>query len=130
MNTKNHPVHNKKRLEFSSPKGLEQKLQEYPLNKGFIDWVVNLGYKIRYLDMLPAGGTSFDTREIFIRVYQKPLVSHDLVLVHELIHISVPIESIDRVKKYEYVIDKIAKRYAKDKEFMDYIKKSIKIQPS
>lgn len=120
------PVHNKKRLEVNSPKELEQRLEEYPLNKDFIDWVVNLGYTISYVDMIPQGGTSFYTREIFIREHQKPPVTQDFVLMHELIHIAVPTLN----KRHEYAIDRVAARLMKNEELIEYIKKTIKIQTS
>ena len=53
-------------------------------------------------------------------------------MVHELIHtavpdarlsVNLPAEGREQLKEYEKVIDEIAREYAKDKQFMDYIKK-------
>lgn len=132
MNKDNFRVHDKRRLKFSSPEGLKEKLIEYPLTRDFIDSIANQGFKICYRndDFGSLGVVNYGIKEIWINAHKRP-TEIDLTLVHELIHLAVsfsPIiyESIE----YEKIIDKIAEVYTKDKDFMDYIKKTIKIQTS
>ena len=55
----------------------------------------------------------------------------DHAFMHELIHIAIPLQFIsshqERCEEYENTIDKIAERYTRDKDFMDYAKRRIPI---
>ncbi len=127
------PIHNERRLTFSSPEGLKRiLLQDYPLTKEFIDWVVEQGFKIIYQpDLKEGNGLVFggwgprERREIWVSSQGKASLK-DKVLVHELIHISVPGNHEPR-EDYEKTIDQIADIYLNDSEFMKYLKKKMPV---
>lgn len=128
-----YPVHDKRRLKFSSPEGLKKVLQRFPLNKEFIDWVVEQGFKIEYRsDWREGRGAVWWGLKRIVVSSQGETDLMNKTLVHELIHISVPgIPSpwdawISQIP-YEEMIDQIAEIYLNDLEFMEYLKEKIPI---
>lgn len=121
-----YPIHNGRRLTFSSPKELKRiLLQDFPLTKEFIDWTIERGFKIAYQPDWKAGTglVSWRLKQIMMSS-QGTIHLKDKTLVHELIHISVP--GIHKPEaSYEKVIDQIADIYLNDSEFMKYLKKKI-----
>ena len=131
------PVHDKRRLNFSSPSDLEYTLRKFPLDRNFVDWVCRQGYRIVYHSDWKAGEG---------KIYKFPGKIHlgisgkstliDLALAHELIHISVPDERLSSIgynflcnhkqlAEYEKIIDKLAEQYAQDIHFINYAKQII-----
>lgn len=121
------PIHNKRRLTFGSPEELKKILQDYPLTKDFVDWVVEQGFKIIYQSDWRAGNglVSWGSRQIMVGSQGKTCLI-DKTLVHELIHISVP-GNHDPRESHEEAIDQIADIYLNDSGFMKYLKKKIPI---
>lgn len=128
-----YPVHDERRLRFHSSEGLKESLKRRPLTREFIDWVVRNGYKIKYLPDLPKGEgfAFFEPRLIVVSSQGEPRVIN-AVIVHELIHISVPGMTPNYIfprseNSYEMVIDEIAEGYLGDSEFLEYLNKKIPV---
>ena len=127
-----YPVHDKRRLSFYSPESMITAFLSFSLNKNFIDWVVNQGFKVTYQDTWKPGEGSvwWSLKKINVSSKGSPDLV-DLTLMHELVEVALSqnitfaYESIDNQKKYEESIDKIARQHLKDKEFLDYIKRKL-----
>lgn len=131
------PVHNWKRIHFSSPRHLERLLSEFPLDNEFIDWAADHGYSIVYRRDWDSGRGSVNgyPGEIHLGV-KGPDRLVELALAHELVHISVPDSRLDGAgywriffnkewSQYEEIIDQFAGTYAHDPSFIEYAKKRL-----
>jgi len=150
------PLHDERRLCFSKPEDLREVLKKYPLDKGFIDYVRDNGFKIFYEKDIPVGygAVVYYSKELEelghhshiiclgignrgnidnkgeLSEDEKKLI--DLTLIHELVHIAIPDWRLTWrcqvpfiYKMFDKVIDEIAEEYLKDKDFLDYVKKTI-----
>ncbi len=131
MNEK-YPVHDKRRLRFNSPEGMIHAFRRFPLNKDFIDWVVDQGYRLVYSPYFKGGEGAVPggkSKSIFISPYGSQ-DTIDLVIMHELVHVAHSKDinwecGSDEAEKYDSAIEEIAKDYVKDKAFLAYIKRKI-----
>lgn len=150
------PLHDERRLCFSEPEDLRKVLKKYPLDKGFIDYIRDNGFKIVYEKNIPVGygAVVYYSKELEELGYHGHIIylgiSHswnidnkcdlsgdekkliDLSLMHELIHVAIPDWRLTWrcqvpfiYKIFDKVIDEIAEQYLKDKDFLDYVKKTI-----
>jgi hypothetical protein len=127
-------VYDEKRSDFEDPEGLEKMLRALPLDKKFIDWVVDdQEYIIIYMPDWNSGKglMCFNPPRIWLGNNGESRLI-DLTLAHELIHISVPDKRLyshvcgdSLYKKYEEVIDRLAETYVQDIAFLDYAKEKI-----
>lgn len=123
----NIPYHKVERLDFDSPETFRRRLQEYPLDKDFIDWVKDNGWVVKYDYLFDGGLANFKTKRILVGTLSGCMDNEDrrtaicylenekgyvkdwsiidfenleLILMHELIHVAVP-----NLKTAEMVFD-------------------------
>ena len=131
-------IHDERRLSFNSPLEFRNILELYPLDLEYIDWWKKQRYALIFdRDKPNEYGRTFlvmhDSNGFIIVGFKDGMNKQlDITLAHELIHtavpdarlsVNLPAEGREQLKEYEKVIDEIAREYAKDKQFMDYIKK-------
>ncbi len=124
------------RINFS--KELEELLAKYPLNYNFIDWAAAKGVTINYIpNPYKQPNDWYGKLEDRCNGSQRILINKDMqekqkdmTLIHELIHLAVPLIPFNNEFESENdgTIDRIAVSYVENKDFMGYIKKTIKIQ--
>ena len=130
MRLKGIPVQDERRLKFRGPKELKKRFEQYPLDRNFVDWVRDIGYKISYdKSLFPC--VSFEKRIIFNERFE------DISLLHELVHISVPDHRLmfrylgrcnlgNKIyEKYEEVIEEVAEKLLGLEGFVDYVERTI-----
>jgi len=133
---KNMPINDERRLGFDNPEDLRMRFEQYPLDKDFVDWVRNNGYKIYYNYALLSGQgrICFARRLIEVGFGEEGTDSQEvnLSLLHELVHISVPdsrLSTFHRRSKiygeYERVIENVAEKLLGLEGFLDYVKKTV-----
>lgn len=125
----------RRRFKFNSPEKLKELFTQYPLDKNFIDWVYNLGFKIFYNQEMHKGGgcVNWDDKLIVVSTKSEDSRLIKLITVHELVHIasgneiemelynSPPEKHLDLYDGYEKAIDDIAEEHLNNKVFMEYM---------
>lgn len=122
-----------------SPEDLKREFQHLGLVKEFIDWVANLGFKVelRYFDKKKGhyeyGRVDYASARIIAYYGDSIKFSVNSTIVHELVHLASPQTSSREnsfsieYKEFEKAIDQIAEPYARNPNFMDYVRRKIPI---
>jgi len=133
LQERNVLYHKKERLNFNSSETFRQRLEEYPLDRDFVDWAVKEGYIVIYeMEEYLDGEADFRRRLIkVIGLGTVPFDALEFVLAHELIHVSTPNlitgeegKRFGHSKKgivYEDIINEFAEKYVSNRPFMNYI---------
>ncbi len=124
----NYPIYDKRMQRFCSPADLKEIFRRKPLDKKFIDWVVERRFEIVYHFSFEEGSGAvwWGPRWIVVSPHGQDGIAN-LTLIHELIHVAVPGNYGNYDQRYEEAIDEIAENYVNDIEFLDYIKRKIPI---
>jgi|SRR3989344_927650 len=120
------PIYHEGRYRLGSWFGtLEEQFRRFPLDEKFINWVAEQGFKIVYDFSWKegAGNVWWSLRQIMVSPCGEDALVK-LTLIHELIHIAIGAPG-NIGRKYEELIDQIAKEYVKNLEFINYIGKKI-----
>jgi hypothetical protein len=123
---------------YHTPEDLIREFRHLGLIKEFIDWVADLGFKIELRHYKKEGhfrdgAVDYASAKI-IAHYGGPIkFSVNSTIAHELVHLASPrtgpgqgIFSRD-YEAFEEAIDQIAEPYARNPEFMDYVRKKIPV---
>ncbi|MBS3079503.1 hypothetical protein J4218_05250 [Candidatus Pacearchaeota archaeon] len=133
---KNAPVHDVRRLSFSSPEELKEIFIKFPLDREFVDWMVSNDFVLWYrpdwgvgLGRILHGYITDGKRVIEVGMNGNDFLGGevDLTILHELIHVAIPDIRLGLWfgRKYEGVIDEIAQGYLHRDGFLDYIREYI-----
>ncbi len=122
------PIYDERMQRFYSPADFKEIFRQHPLDRKFIDWVAEQGFKIVYISDWREGNGAvwWGLRQIALSSHGQDRIVN-LTLIHELIHIAVPGNYGNYDQRYEEAIDEIAENYVNDIEFLDYIKRKIPI---